>query len=62
MDASNAGARPQPKDFLGGTAELPHRPLQLRGTLMTLRESIALNERLGVKHTPELKEGDPQRS
>ena len=25
------------------------------GTLMTLAESVALNERLGVKHTPELK-------
>ena len=29
-----------------------------RGTLMTLRESIELNERNGVKHTPELKGGD----
>ena len=28
---------------------------------MTLRESIALNERNHVKHTPELKEGDPAR-
>ena len=28
-----------------------------RGTLLTLRESIALNRRLGVKHTPELKSG-----
>ena len=26
---------------------------------MTMRESIELNERNGVKHTPELKEGDP---
>ena len=26
---------------------------------MTMRESIELNERTGVKHTPELKEGDP---
>jgi len=30
------------------------------GTLMTLRESIALNEKNGVKHTPELKGGDPE--
>ena len=33
----------------------------IRGTLLTLRESIELNERLGVKHTPELKAGDPER-
>ena len=29
-----------------------------RGTLVTLRESIELNKRNGVKHTPELKSGD----
>ena len=29
-----------------------------RGTLMTLRESIELNEKKGVKHTPELKAAD----
>jgi glycerophosphoryl diester phosphodiesterase len=29
--------------------------------LMTLRESIELNERNGVKHTPELKSGNPNR-
>ncbi len=28
---------------------------------MTLKESIELNEKLGVKHTPELKSGDPAR-
>src|SRR6476620_9877950 len=28
---------------------------------MTLRESLRLNEKNGVKHTPELKEGDPAR-
>jgi len=28
---------------------------------MTLRESIELNERNGVKHTPELKSGNPNR-
>jgi glycerophosphoryl diester phosphodiesterase len=27
---------------------------------MTLEESIALNEKLGVKHTPELKSGNPE--
>jgi len=32
-----------------------------RGTLMTLRESIELNERNGAKHTPELKSGNPNR-
>ncbi len=29
-----------------------------RGTLLTLRESVDLNRKLGVKHTPELKGGD----
>jgi glycerophosphoryl diester phosphodiesterase len=28
---------------------------------MTLQESIELNEKLGVSHAPELKEGDPER-
>ena len=32
-----------------------------RGTLLTLKESIALNRSLGVKHTPELKAGNPAR-
>src|SRR4029453_8476771 len=32
-----------------------------RGTLLTLRESIELNRRLGVKHTPELKAGNAAR-
>lgn len=33
----------------------------VRGTLVTLREGIELNEKLGVRHTPELKSGDPER-
>ncbi len=32
-----------------------------RDSLMTLAESIELNQTLGVKHTPELKAGDPER-
>ena len=47
--------------FLGGVPAWREAPDGIRGTLLTLRESIALNERLGVKHTPELKAGDPER-
>ena len=47
--------------FLGGVPAWRKAPDGIRGTLMTLRESIALNEKLGVKHTPELKAGDPER-
>ena len=50
-----------PQGFLGGTASWRTDLYTGRGTLMTLRESIALNERNGVKHTPELKGGDPAR-
>ena len=53
MDASNPNATTA-EGFLGGTADS-------RGTMLTLREHIALAKRFGVKHTPELKEGDPQR-
>ena len=55
MDASNPDAR-TPAEFLGGTASWRTDLYTGRGTLMTLRESIELNKRLGVKHTPELKE------
>jgi glycerophosphoryl diester phosphodiesterase len=47
--------------FLGGVPGWREAPDGIRGTLLTLRESIALNERLEVKHTPELKAGDPER-
>ena len=55
MDASNPNAR-TPAEFLGGTASWRTDLYTGRGTLMTLKESIELNERQGVKHTPELKE------
>jgi glycerophosphoryl diester phosphodiesterase len=60
MDASNPAATTA-EGFLGGTADFRTNLYNSRGTLLTLREHIALARRLGVKHTPELKEGDPQR-
>ena len=55
MDASNPAAR-TPAEFLGGTASWRTDLYTGRGTLMTLKESIELNKRNDVKHTPELKE------
>ena len=60
MDASVPGAM-TPEEFLGGTAPWRTDLYTGRGTLMTLRESIELNESNRVKHTPELKAGDPVR-
>ncbi len=60
MDASNPSATTA-KGYLGGTASFRTDLYNSRGTLLTLRESIALNKKLGVKHTPELKSGNPQR-
>ncbi|MEY4548147.1 MAG: hypothetical protein RL685_4342 [Pseudomonadota bacterium] len=60
MDASVPGATTV-EGYLGGTASWRTELYGGRGTLMTLRESIELNERNGVKHTPELKEGDAAR-
>lgn len=60
MDASNPAATTA-AGFLGGTAAFRTDLYTSRGTLLTLRESIALNQRLGVKHTPELKAGNPAR-
>jgi glycerophosphoryl diester phosphodiesterase len=60
MDASNPAATTA-ESYLGGTASWRTDLYNSRGTLMTLRESIELNEKLGVKHTPELKSGDPSR-
>jgi glycerophosphoryl diester phosphodiesterase len=60
MDASNPNASTA-AGFLGGTASWRTDLYTGRGTLMTLQESIELNERMGVKHTPELKEGNPDR-
>jgi glycerophosphoryl diester phosphodiesterase len=60
MDASNPQATTA-QGYLGGTASWRTDLYTGRGTLLTLKESIALNKRLGVKHTPELKSGDPAR-
>jgi len=60
MDASNPNAGTA-EGFLGGTASWRTDLYTGRGTLLTLRESIELNQRLGVKHTPELKGGNPDR-
>jgi glycerophosphoryl diester phosphodiesterase len=60
MDASNPNAS-DAAGFLGGTASFRTDLYTSRGTLLTLRESIGLNRKLGVKHTPELKAGNAQR-
>jgi len=60
MDASNPAATTA-EAYLGGTAGWRTDLYTGRGTLMTLKESIQLNERNGVKHTPELKAGNPDR-
>jgi glycerophosphoryl diester phosphodiesterase len=60
MDASNPAATTA-AGYLGGTAAFRTDLYSARGTLLTLRESIALNQRLGVKHTPELKAANPAR-
>jgi glycerophosphoryl diester phosphodiesterase len=60
MDASNPAATTA-AGYLGGTAAFRTDLYNSRGTLLTLRESIALNRSLGVKHTPELKAGNPAR-
>jgi glycerophosphoryl diester phosphodiesterase len=57
MDSSVPGAATA-EGYLGGTASWRTDLYTGRGTLMTLRESIALNEKAGVKHTPELKSAD----
>ena len=60
MDAS-APAATTAAGYLGGTATWRTDLYNSRGTLLTLKESIALNKRLGVGHTPELKSGNPAR-
>ena len=59
MEAFNPAAR-SVTEYLGGTPDWRTDLYTSRGTLMTLRESIEANRRNGVKHTPELKEGDPE--
>lgn len=58
MDASSAAAT-TPQQYQGGTAPWRTDLYTGRGTLLTFAESIELNRKLGVKHTPELKAGDP---
>jgi glycerophosphoryl diester phosphodiesterase len=60
MDASNPSS-PTAAGYLGGTASWRTDLYTGRGTLMTLDESIELNKKNGVKHTPELKAGNPDR-
>jgi glycerophosphoryl diester phosphodiesterase len=60
MDTSNPSATTA-AGYLGGTAAWRTDLYNSRGTLLTLRESIQLNRRLGVGHTPELKAGNPSR-
>jgi glycerophosphoryl diester phosphodiesterase len=60
MDASNPAATTA-QEYLGGTASWRTDLYTGRGTLLSLKESIALNKQLGVKHTPELKSGDENR-
>src|SRR5215470_7321412 len=59
MEAFNPAAR-TPQEFQGGTPAFRTELYTGRGTLMSMRDSIELNEKNGVKHTPELKAGDPQ--
>ena len=58
MDAFNRAARTV-DEYLGGTAPWRTDLYTGRGTLMSFRDSIELNRALGVRHTPELKGGDP---
>jgi glycerophosphoryl diester phosphodiesterase len=60
MDASNPGATTA-EGYLGGTASWRTDVYTGRGTLVTLEESIKINQARGVKHTPELKGGDATR-
>src|SRR5688572_18698413 len=60
MDAS-APTATTAAGYLGGTATWRTDLYNSRGTLLTLKESIALNKHLGVGHTPELKAGNPAR-
>jgi glycerophosphoryl diester phosphodiesterase len=60
MDASVPSASTA-QGYLAGTPSWRTDVYSGPGTVMTLRESLALNEKNGVKHTPELKEGDPER-
>ncbi|MBI5069454.1 MAG: glycerophosphodiester phosphodiesterase [Deltaproteobacteria bacterium] len=54
MDASNPSAT-TPHGYLGGTASWRTDLYTGRAQVLSFRESIELNRRMGVKHTPELK-------
>ena len=54
MDASDPGATTA-QAYLGGTAKWRTDLYTGRANVLTFSESIALNQKLGVKHTPELK-------
>lgn len=60
MDASDRNATTR-QGYLGGTPSWRTDVYTGRGTLMTFRESIELNQTNGVKHTPELKSGNAAR-
>jgi glycerophosphoryl diester phosphodiesterase len=60
MDASNPSATTA-AGYLGGTAAWRTDLYNSRGTLLTFKESIQLNQKHGVGHTPELKAGNPAR-
>lgn len=57
MDASNPNAATA-EGYLGGTASWRTDLYTGQARVMTFKESIALNQELGVKHTPELKGAD----
>lgn len=59
MDASNPAAT-TPEGYLGGTASWRTDVYTGRASVLSFRESIALNRSLGVKHTPELKGAEHQ--
>ncbi|MCP5315615.1 MAG: glycerophosphodiester phosphodiesterase [Chromatiaceae bacterium] len=59
MDASNPGAA-SAEGYLGGTADWRTNLYTGRAQVLSFRESIALNQALGVKHTPELKGAEHQ--
>jgi glycerophosphoryl diester phosphodiesterase len=59
MDASNPNATTA-EGYLGGTASWRTDLYTGQAKVMTFKESIALNQELGVKHTPELKGADHQ--
>ena len=59
MDASNPGATTA-QGYLGGTASWRTDLYTGHASVLSFRESIALNRELGVKHTPELKGAEHQ--